>query len=363
MTQDFRPLQDFIAEWRSGAPLIGARTSGSTGHPKEIWLRREDMILSARRTMSFFNLSGGARLHSCVSPEFIGGKMMVVRGEVTGARYTFEPPSNHPLQSVPSREKIDLLSVVPSQMVSLLDRMERDSGLLPHIGNILIGGSPINQSLRARIAASGMRCWESYGMTETCSHIALRKVAADPLLPFSTLPGIRVVLSSEGTLTIHNALSDRTVIHTNDLAQVFSDDSFLISGRKDNVIVTGGKKVHPEHVENRLLNFDALLSEIIRRYEAGSGESGPLTGLLVSSAEDALWGEAVAYVVEMPGTECLKESDARMVSEVRDALRAYFPPEELPKRIFLIPSLPKTPNGKPDRPSLRSTIRKIKRQK
>ncbi|MDE5874367.1 MAG: AMP-binding protein, partial [Muribaculaceae bacterium] len=148
-----------------------ARTSGSTGKAKEIRLPKEFVRRSALRTNRFFSIDSRSRLHSCVSPDFIGGKMMAVRSEMAGCRLTYETPSNRPLKDVEAGE-ITLLSVVPSQMLGLLD----SDGNLPPVRHYLIGGSSLSTELRNKICDSGVDAWESYGMTETASHIALRRV-------------------------------------------------------------------------------------------------------------------------------------------------------------------------------------------
>ena len=130
---------DFIGELRSGAEYIVCHTSGSTGTPKEIRLPRQQVAASARRTLEFFGLSRRSHLHSCISPDFIGGKMMAVREEEVGCSLSWETPSNRPLDGY-SGPKIDLLAVVPSQMIHILDL--HDAGGLPPVGDRIKGATP-----------------------------------------------------------------------------------------------------------------------------------------------------------------------------------------------------------------------------
>ncbi len=313
---------EFLNEWRDEAGAIVAHTSGSTGTPKEIRLTKGMLRASAIRTNNFFSIDGGSRLHSCVSPDFIGGKMMAVRAELSGARLTWEKPTNHPLtEESRTSQPIDLLAVVPSQMISILDRIDS----LPSINAIIIGGSSIHPDLRKRIAASGLNCYETYGMTETASHIALRKVTTKENL-FEPLPGIAVSLDSRGCLVItlpvsENPGSPLTTVKTNDMAEIFEDRGkrFRILGRFDNVIITGGKKVNPEELEqriNRLIGKECL----------------------VTSEPDEKWGERLILTIE---TEAPVD-----IPTVKALLKQNLATYEVPKSITTLPTLPRTPNGK-----------------
>lgn len=318
-SRDYRNLvnrmtfDEFLQEWRSEVPEIAARTSGSTGSPKEIRLKKEFVRESALRTNSFFGIDSRSRLHSCVSPEFIGGKMMAVRAEEAGCRFSWEEPANICLQGVGKDERIDLLAVVPSQMLYIVSHLEE----IPSIGNIIVGGSAINPVLRRRIAESGLNAFETYGMTETASHIALRKITAGEEW-FSPLSGIRVETDDRGCLVIHFDSGEKVV--TNDLARVSHEGSFLIDGRYDHIIITGGKKVNPFEVERKISRFLEI-------------------PFVVTSAADEKWGERVILRIEGRGDE----NDAALLNaEIRQCLA----PWEVPKEIHYVEKLERTPNGK-----------------
>ena len=154
-------IDDFIAEWHNDCDYIVAHTSGSTGTPKEIHLSKRLVRDSALRTIEFFSLSESSHLHLCLSPDYIAGKMMIVRSLLSGATLTDELPSNTPLSSLKGGV-IDLLAVVPSQLIDLLDNPKDYE-----IRNLIIGGSAIPADLRLRVANSGLNAYETYGMTET----------------------------------------------------------------------------------------------------------------------------------------------------------------------------------------------------
>lgn len=300
--------QKLIEEWNSKSDMIECQSSGSTGTPKLIRIPKSQMTASARRTLSFFNLNSSSHFHSCLSPDYIGGKMMLIRALTVRGTFTWEVPSNRPLSGV--TDKIDLLCVVPSQMIHILDNID----YLPDIGNILIGGSPIPDDLRLRISDSRLKCWETYGMTETASHIAIRKVETDPGL-FYPLNGIRVS-TIEDSLVID--IDGWQRFYTNDIATVdYATGGFRIMGRKDNVIITGGLKVQPEDVERRLVKV--LGSEV-----------------MISGEPDSKWGNKIVLWID--NTHITDE-------EILNICRILLKPFEVPKKIIHSP-IPKTNNGK-----------------
>lgn len=305
--------KDFIDEWQSGDAHVEVATSGSTGTPKRILLDRSFMIESARRTNAFFGIDSDSHLHSCISPDFIGGKMMAVRALLAGCRLTWEIPSNRPLRGIGAASRISLLAVVPSQIVDILGRMEE----LPSIESVIIGGGAIDSRLRRRIVDSGLNAFETYGMTETSSHIALRKVDGETEW-FATLPGITVDLDDRGCLTIR--FDGGEVVVTNDLATLFDPTRFRIDGRADNVIVTGGRKVNPFEVERRI-------SDLIG------------TAFIVTSLPDEKWGRRVVLKIE-------RGADIPDVAWLRNELSKILAPWERPKEILVVGELERTPNGK-----------------
>lgn len=305
-------FEDFFEEWKSEVPYIEARTSGSTGEPKIIRLSKDFVRESALRTNRFFSVSSRSRLHSCVSADFIGGKMMAVRSELAGCRFSHETPSNRPLGSFCAADRLDLVAVVPSQLIHILDNI-RD---MPSIGAMIIGGSAIDVRLRVRIEKSGLNAYETYGMTETSSHIALRKVREKEDW-FETLDGIKVESDSRGCLVIRFSSGEEIV--TNDLAELSGERMFKITGRWDHVIITGGKKVNPYDVEHKI-------SMLVN------------APYMITSRADLKWGRMVVLLIE--GSE---ESEK---IELLSALKAVLDPWEVPKIIEWVRHLPRTANGK-----------------
>lgn len=326
MTEQEKLLSLFLSDWEKGAD-IEAQTSGSTGEPKKIFLPRKQVERSARRTNNFFHISSSSHVHSAVSFRFIGGKMMIARSLVAGCRLSFSEPALNP-EPPSSHESIDLMAVVPAQMVHILENRQSFS----HVSNFIIGGSAINNSLWTRLAASGLNCWETYGMTETASHIALRKIEgkADQRPGFIPMEDISLNVNEDDCLCIWDG---DVYVATNDIARILPDGSFHILGRRDDVIITGGIKVMPQEVEAVLRPF---LAPIVADF-------------FISETPDEVWTSRLVLKAVVP--------DSANSEEVRNGIKTALdsvPSDLLPKRlrpkdVVLISKLPLTASGKLNR--------------
>lgn len=318
--------EEFIEHWQSPSEFVDCFTSGSTGIPKLIKLPKKMMMESAIRTNSFFKLEEGAHFHSCISAEYIGGKMMAVRSLVAGGKFSYEEPSNQPLCNYYG-ETIDLLALVPSQMFYLIQHPSK----LSKIKNIIIGGAPIGDKLRKQISALNINAFETYGMTETASHIALRKIS-HPQAGFRALDNIKLDCDQHQRLVIQqhyletsaneiNKLINNKII-TNDLVEFHTDGTFEIIGRFDNIVNSGGIKVIPEKIE------------IFLEKELGCE-------VLISSEPDDKWGEIVILQIDDQELHYSDEDIIRLCKQ-------KFPKGWTPKKINRC-SIPKTSNGKKKR--------------
>lgn len=323
---------DVAFQWAT-SDMLYAHTSGSTGSPKHIRLPMETVKKSAWRTIRFFGLNENSHLHSCVSARFIGGKMMVARAMELGCRFSFEIPSNRPRLADAGR--LDLLAVVPSMMWDIAARHK--SGTSPEIRNIIVGGAPIPDSLRKTIAESGLNAYETYGMTETASHIALRRINKEEI-PFTVLEGIEISTDGRGCLVIKQ--DECEPLTTNDIAEIISDREFRILGRADNVIITGGRKVHPEDIEKRI-------GQTVSRFIPGD--------FIITSRPSQKWGEEVILQVNnTPPSSALVAGFNPVPAQLAEALAYILAPHERPHAILAAPIV-YTPTGKPIRHSNRDS--------
>ena len=299
-------VSDFLAEWRSPCPYVEAHTSGSTGTPKTIRLPKADMLVSARATCRFFGLGAGSVLALPLSVDYIAGKMMAVRAEVCGGRLLELPVSN----DVAVPESVDLLAVVPSQIPGLLA-----SGTAPLVRHLLVGGAPLPDAAANTLVRAGIDAWMGYGMTETCSHVALRRIGAGGDI-YTAMPGITFSTDGRGCLVVHSDDFSWHRLVTNDCVELLSPTTFRWLGRADHAINSGGLKIHPE-----------MLEAEIRAAMPG------LPPFYISAEPDARWGEHPVIIAE---------GDIPLDS-VRAALHD---PRTAPVRLVRIRHLPLTATGK-----------------
>lgn len=307
-------VDDFRLEWLSESGTIVAHTSGSTGSPKRILLQKSDMRQSARATNAFFSIDSHSVLASPLSVDYIAGKMMVVRACEAGCPLLELPVSNDIV--IPSRvRRIDLLPVVPSQIASLLRQPE----LASVVKNVLVGGAPPAADDCRRLSDAGYRAYIGYGMTETCSHVAIAE-ASDPERTFHAMPGISFATDGDGRLIVEAPGFSFGRLIANDIVALISPTAMRWRGRADNIINSGGLKLVPEELE--AMYAPALPGE---KY-------------YVTSVESERWGSAVALVIESESDRCteLTETLGRHIADHR----------YLPKQIICLPALPRTPNGK-----------------
>ena len=304
---------DFIAQWLSPQPYIEAHTSGSTGKPKPIRLLKDDMRASARATNAFFGIGRESMLVCPLSPDYIAGKMMAVRALEAACRIVFVEPSNAP--HIPGEDAIDLLPVVPSQLASLLGQ----APLLARVRNLLIGGAAPSAADCEALGRAGVRAYISYGMTETCSHVALA-LASDTDRVYRAMPGISFSSDGTGRLRIIAPEFSFGSLQTNDIVQLLDSSSFRWLGRADNVINSGGIKLFAERLE-------ALYAPVM----------GGIP-FYVTARADSKWGQAVEIVAETD-TATLSHIAVRLAQQIADH-------RMLPKHYTAVNTIPRTANGK-----------------
>lgn len=291
----------FILEWLDEKAFISVKSSGSTGIPKEIKLQKKHVFNSASATNIYFDLTENTKALLCLSSEYIAGKMMLVRAMIGGwDLYTVSPEKN-PLEN--SDENFDFTAMVPYQVFHSLANLHK-------VKKLIVGGGAVSSELEQQLQKVNPQVFATYGMTETISHIAVRPInGTEKSAIFTALPKVNFSQNETGCLQIHAPqISDETVI-TNDVVELLSSTSFKFLGRIDNVINTGGVKVHPEIVEEKL-------SKHIQQ------------SFFIASENDDALGERIILIIESE-----KQLQLENFSEVFEKLSAY----EKPKRIYAVP--------------------------
>ena len=300
----------FIAEWLDGNDFIAVKTSGSTGVPKEIKLQKKHVSNSANATVAYFNLKENTKALLCLSSEYIAGKMMLVRAMVGGWDLYTTSPEKNPLKNF--AENFDFAAMVPYQVFHSLADLHK-------VKKVIVGGGAVSSELEQRLQKVNSKVFATYGMTETISHIAVRPINGEEKSDvFVALPKVEFSQNEMGCLQIHAPeISDETVV-TNDVVELLSKTSFKFLGRIDNVINTGGVKVHPEVVEEELSKF-------IQQ------------PFFIASEKDEALGERVILIIESE-----KQLQLEDFSEVFETLSVY----EKPKKIFSAAQFIYTETGK-----------------
>lgn len=296
-------LSKFILEWFDDKDYVALTTSGTTGTPKIIQLKKKAMMNSALATAVFFDLKENCKALHCLPTQYIAGKMMLVRALVLGWDLDFVKPDTHPLDG--NNKTYDFAAMVPLQVEKSLDQLYR-------VKTIIIGGAKLNPVLAEKLKLLPTAMYETYGMTETITHIAAKKVQDNA---FSVLPGIQIATDERNCLIINaSRLSDEKIV-TNDVVEIIDDNKFVWLGRFDNVINSGGVKLFPEKIEEK------LSGKISHRF-------------FVSGKADATLGEKLILVIE--------SEPYAIANSVFEGLNKY----EKPKEILFVSKFSETETGK-----------------
>ena len=297
------PVGDFLLDWFDSKTYIEMETSGSTGIPKKIRVEKQAMVNSALATGDFFELAPGDRALHCLPVKYVAGKMMLVRSFILGLDLDFVSPSSHPLKN--NNTIYDFVAMVPLQAQNSLSELK-------NIKKLIVGGAKISPSLEHDLAALPTQVFETFGMTETISHIAAKRVGEKA---FTVLPNVTISYDDNKCLVIHAPRISDEVIITNDLVELVDENKFIFLGRIDNVINSGGVKLIPEQIEAK------LAFKISARF-------------FIHSAEDTILGEKVILVIE--GEQYIVDNS------IFDKLDKY----EKPKEIVFVTKFKETANGK-----------------
>ena len=307
----------FLGEWFDEKDYVCGHTSGSTGTPKEIRLDKADMRASARITNEFLGIGKDSVLLLCLSVSYIAGKMLVVRALEAGATLVVCDVSSRPLERLAYTGQMDLAAMVPMQVEESLKHPE-DEAKLCAIRQLLIGGAPVSAVLEKRLQSLPVSCYATYGMTETVSHVALRRLNVSEV--YSALGEVSFSLDNRNCLVVHAPHLQAREFVTNDLAELVDSRHFKWVGRYDHVINSGGIKFSPEVLESK------IGACIPSRY-------------FITSLPDERLGQRIVLVVE---GERREEQEKRWLASLREVLTTY----ELPREIVYLSRFEETASGK-----------------
>lgn len=305
----------FIEAWNDSKDFIIQQTSGSTGIPKEIRISKDKMRASARMTGSFFNLNNLNSTLLCISPEYIGGKMMIIRSLEYDLDLYVTSVYSQPLKKLD--RKIDFAAMVPLQV---METLKHDPTQLNLIDNLIIGGAPVSEQLENDLLSIDCNCYSTYGMTETVSHVALKKLNGKNS-PFYAIGSTNFDRSDKNQLVINAPDLGIAKLVTNDIVTIVDPKSFYWIGRSDFTINSGGIKIQPEEIEKKLSSFL------------------PNGKFIIAGETDDRLGQRVILIGERSLEPIIDKDQLSLI------LDRY----EIPKAFFYVTELAKTRSGKIDR--------------
>lgn len=322
----FAQAYDFMGKWLEGNQEFVLHTSGSTGMPKPITVTRGQLRASAAMTGNALSLGSGTRALVCLNVGYIAGMMMLVRGLELDWELTITEPVSNPIAGLDS-VGFDFVAMVPMQLQAILENPVTGNQV-SNLGKILLGGAPVSPELATRIKALNVPVFQSYGMTETVSHVALKALnGAEASDSYVFLPGIEYGTDERGCLFVSGAVTNNQLVQTNDLVEI-GGNGFRWIGRADNVINSGGVKIVLDQIDQRIA---AVFQDL----------AIPNTFFCWWEPDEKL-GQKLVLVIENASPN---DNVEKLSAEIRSRVSAY----ENPKHIYFAKAFAKTATDKVDK--------------
>lgn len=321
--------QLFIKEWLTSAKSFKLKTSGSTGQPKALYIGREQMEASAKATLSALNLGEGSTALLCMNPDTVGGRMMLVRSLLGNWSLHISPPNRSPIIDA----DIDFTAMVPLQVKSLLNSQEGER-FLNRIGKLIIGGASISKDLDAQLQLLKTEVYQTFGMTESVSHIALRRVNGGNKSQIYRLIGDNeITIDKNGLLSIKGSVTKNEWLKTNDIVEMV-EGGFRWIGRADLVVNSGGVKILIENLEKKIKDNSGI-------------------DALVWKTEDNQLGERAIGIVK-------SKEELDVIMNIKEKIKEALPQYHFPKEWYINPNWTLTESGKINRSLIFSMIEQKK---
>jgi O-succinylbenzoic acid--CoA ligase len=307
----------FLKEFYSGKKHFVLQTSGTTGEPREIVVSRDKLIASARATAAFLHLAKGQTALLCLPIDFVAGKMMLVRAAVIGLDLLLINPAIHALEKL--NEPIGFAALIPAQLAFGVK-----SNKLNLIKKIIIGGLSVDKKLEFELAAFDAEMYETFGMTESLSHFAMRKITPVREDVFTCLPNVKIATDSSNQLIVHCPWAIENELHTKDIVNITAENTFKWIARADNVINSGGVKLYPEEIERKIANVMDM-------------------AFFISSVKDEQFGQRIMLVLESEKPQEINDT------ELLYKLSKVLTKREMPIKICYVAQFVKTQSNKINR--------------
>ncbi len=323
-------IGNFLLDWLNESySTIKLRTSGTTGAPKPIFIAKTKMKASALATQKRFKLPSKTKALLCIPANYVAGRMMLVRALVLGWEIDTIQPKTKALEKID--KNYDFCALTPHQLSNSLNHLHR-------VKKIIVGGAPVNNSLLKKLKSVSAKIYETYGMTETVTHVAARRINSMKSTsdkPFKALSGVHFSVNKNNCLIINAPKIIEDPIQTRDVVDLVDENQFFWKGRLDNVINSGGVKINPESLEKEIQN------QITHNFF--------LTGV-----KDQDLGDKLVMLVEEDGNK--KPQKDEIMHQLK---QLDFSKIKIPKEIIVVSKFVKTRTGKIDR---KATLKKYLNQ-
>ena len=324
----FKSAYDFARAWLRGESEFLLHTSGSTGVPKPLWVQRNQMEASARMTGTTLDLPAGTRALVCLNTGYIAGRMMLVRALVLDWQMVVVEPVANPLALVETEQSFDFVAMVPLQLTACLQE-NATRPKVEHCGKVLLGGAPISLALETEIQKLAIPVYQSYGMTETVSHVAIRRVnGPERTESYQMLGGIEFGLDARECLWVRGAITNFETIQTNDFVTLEKGGTFRWLGRADSVINSGGIKI-------QLDSLDRVGEELMAEMQLSNNF------FHWHEPDEKLGQKLVLFIEKKPSVVNVKELLAKFATRVN----LY----EVPKAVYFVDTFIPTATAKIDK--------------
>ncbi len=315
-----------INRWTSREEYLTLSTSGSTGEPKLIKLLRSNIIRSAERTIEFFKLSSADTCLICLDINHVGGMMMLIRALIARMDMIIQEPNSNPYGNIKPDILPTFVAMVPLQLIGSLAEYEASPEKFKNIRALILGGAPIDNRLKVNCQKLTFPVYQTFGMTETTSHFAVRLInGVKQLEAYQMLEGWQIKSNGNKQLMIKSDKNLADWIITNDIVEIIDDRSFEWLGRSDNVINSGGLKIHPEILESEIFKILEKANIDVRFF-------------VIGMPDEAL-GERVVLVLEGKKNQQLEQ-------KILDSLKEFLPKYLSPKDLYFTEQFKETSSGK-----------------
>ncbi len=292
-------------------------TSGTTGKPKHVQFTKSQILYSAKNTCKFLKINSNSTLFLCLPADMVAGRLMLIRALVSGAKLIWVEPSLQPLKE---DHHMDMAAFTPAQVTTILQE-EGPKNRLKKIQQIIIGGGEVSFSLENELKKLYTTIYATYGMTETLTHVAMRKIGEE--LYHSVYAEGVFSVNENNCLEITLPFMNEQKLVTNDIVELISSSSFIWKGRIDHIINSGGVKLHPEEMEKVLVEAQIL----------------PQGSFYITSQPDEKFGESPVLIV-------LKELAPTHLDPFLSSVNGLLKKHEVVKAIYIFDKFEYTASGK-----------------